>query len=428
MSLSVNNPSFVKVDASAFDRSAGSSSMSSESANAHAPGASVSNTPLRIDNSRFSPNEVMIPGAALAKLFDMLEQIFKTIREMVAGKDLMPAALPDLGKSPEGTPQERNLPANAEAGKPLRDLGNKLPAKPDAGKQANLPGAGRLLGESDPVKPLDMQDLSKLLGKPEAGKPVNLQGADGLQVKTDAGKQLEFPDAGKLPTTRDVPQPPVKPQLSELPVVNHDVRQKSLAVSYPTTTKPDGTVTSDAKANINVHVNVNCHCPDTRVSPQGGLKPRLATDFVSIPDALAQPDAKIDVTPKAEDKAKADHHHEVTQTVKRLVERELQPGETPKAKDEAKADHHHEVTQTVKRLVERELQPGETPKAEDEAKADHHHEVTQTIKREVKQDLQPGAPRPVPEPPVLPLTSPGPAEDYFEQGDWRFNTPSVFRP
>ncbi|MGR3890447.1 hypothetical protein, partial [Pseudomonas sp. 1152_12] len=275
MSLSVNHPSFVKADASAFDRNAGSSSNSSESTNAHAPGTSVSNTPLRIDNARFSPNEVMIPGAALAKLFDMLEQIFKTIREMVAGKDLMPAALPDLGKSPEGVPQVRNLPADADAGTQLRDLG------------------------------------SKLLGKPDAGHPVNSPGTEGLQVKTDAGEQLDFPDSGKLPAVRDVPQPPVKPQPSDLPVVSHDARQQSLTVSYPTTTKADGTVISDAKANINVHVSVNCHCPDSRVSAQSGLRPRLATDFVSIPDALPQPDAKIDVTPKVKDEAKADHQHEV---------------------------------------------------------------------------------------------------------------------
>ena len=433
MSLSVNNPSFVKFDAPVLDQKEVSPSKTGERSNAQAPGTNVSHTPLRIDNSPFSPNEVMIPGVALAKLFDMLEQIFKTIREMVAGKDLTPTPLPDVGKSTESKMDVRNLPANADAGKQLQDLGKLLGksgadkpsdkpvadgllGKSGADKQANMPSVDGAPGKSGVDKSLDMQDLSTLLGKSGTDKQANMPGAGRLLGETDAGTQL------------NTPQPRVKPQAIDLPEIKHDASKQTLTVSYPPTTKLDGTVNNDARAGVNVHVNVNCHCTDTKVSADGVVVSKQVSGQLPMPDAGPQlvhqqetrtskkQDLQPGVPPKADDKVEPDLQPKETQVGK---DKNAQPGVPPKATDTIKPDHQHphqhphQESQTVK---VKPAQPGGSP--------DATVETTAQLKPSVVPDR---APRPAPDSRVLPLTSPGPDEDYFAQEDGRLNSAPMFR-
>lgn len=288
MSLSVNNPSLVKVDASALDRTPVSPPNVGGDFNAQAAGLNPSSTRVHNDVSRLSPGEVMIPGAALTKLFDMLEMIFKAMREMMSGKNLMPATLPDSAPLPDVKPGVRNLPVSSDAAKQLnmpgaaRLLGNKpadMPVKPDAGKPADRP-----------VKP-DADKRSDVQVKPDAGKQADVKvKADAdkqadVQVKADADKQADVlvkPDAGK-------------------PVNVPDARRQQLTVPSPPAPRSDVTVTNDAKTNVHLSVNVNsCHCPDTKVSPDGGLMPRSTVTTTVIPTNKtdAQPGVTITVTPR----------------------------------------------------------------------------------------------------------------------------------
>ncbi|MFL1503802.1 hypothetical protein ACI77N_21875, partial [Pseudomonas sp. S191] len=164
MSLSVNNPSLVKIDVPSLDRNAVSASKVGGGDNTQAPSSNANITPLHNDSSRFSPNEVMIPGAALTKLFDMLEMVFKAMREMVYGKNLTPDTLTGSGQLPNGKPQVLGLPANA-----------------DAVRQPNMPGAGRLLGNSETGKQANVPLNA------EAGKQAN------VPVNAEIGKKVNVP-------------------------------------------------------------------------------------------------------------------------------------------------------------------------------------------------------------------------------------------
>lgn len=292
MSVSVNNPSLVKIDASALDRHSLLLSKAGESSNLRRLGETVSPTPLHNDKSRFSPNEVMIPGAALTKLFDMLEMVFKTMREMLSGKDLMPAVLPD----------SRQVPVKPEVHEP--------PAKLDVGK---------------------------LLVKPEADKLLQKLNASDQPVKLDVGKLPVKPEAEKPLQKLNVNEPTVKLDLSKLSVATDrtdssavlpDLRKLHL---MPTLPKPEVSVTNDAKANVHVNVNVShCHCPDMKVPADNRPSPRVTPS--------PRPDMRLDIAPKP------DHHQPGVTPHPRA---EVKPGDqlrvVPNPKAEVKPQGPHKL-------------------------------------------------------------------------------------
>jgi hypothetical protein len=237
MSLSVNNLPQVKVDAPSVDRSSVSPSRSDTSPPPQAHGTHISNTPARTDNVRPSPNEVMIPGAALNKLFDMLELVLKTMRDMVSGRDLTPAVLVDPGKF--------SLRSDVRE-KPVQQDSGKLPVKLDAREQG-----------------------------------VKAE-TNTLPVKPDAREKSVMPDAGHLP---------VRPQWTDRPAVTPD---EDVVPLFPPMPEPDVTVNNNSKADVHLSVNVgHCHCDD-----KGGLpdRRRRAND-VPRPDAEHRPGRRTDAAP-----------------------------------------------------------------------------------------------------------------------------------
>lgn len=104
MSLSINNSPFVKVDTSPMERPvlpATATGVNQTASSHHSAGVHV---PVRNDNAKGAQNEVIFNSGAFTKLFDMLELVFKTMREMFAGKNITPDVLPDAERSPKVKP------------------------------------------------------------------------------------------------------------------------------------------------------------------------------------------------------------------------------------------------------------------------------------------------------------------------------------
>ncbi|MBA1431563.1 hypothetical protein, partial [Pseudomonas orientalis] len=118
MSMSINTPPLVKVEQQAV-----SNNKVNLKPTAQPLGTTTLQTPLRPDNT------VVTPETALRQLFDMLEGIFKAMRDIFSGK---PPVKPDSGK----------LPIEPDTSKELikPDTG-KLPVKPDSSKELIKPDA-----------------------------------------------------------------------------------------------------------------------------------------------------------------------------------------------------------------------------------------------------------------------------------------------
>jgi hypothetical protein len=252
MSISIHTPSMIKVDTSTLDKPAISNNKLSVRPNAQSLGATVPQASLRADDTQGVGNAAITPEAALGQLFDMLEGIFKAMRDLFSGKT---AIKPDSGK----------LPVKPDAAKELvKPDAGRLPVLPDTKKELVKPNAGKL-----PVLP----DTKKELVKPDAGK---------LPVLPDTNKELVKPDAGMLP---------VLPQPGDSPVIVPDRNKPHPVPSLPTVPKP-ASVNNDPKSNVQVNVVVNCHCPDGKVTPD-----RLPAQKVST-DARPQPPVLPDVKPQ----------------------------------------------------------------------------------------------------------------------------------
>ena len=234
MSMSINTPPAVKVDASAFDQQKISTNNVIVKPNAQPQGATLLQSSLRSDDTLGLGNTVITPETALKQLFDMLEGIFRAMRDIFAGRTAMK---PDSGK----------LPIALDAGKEL--------VKPDAGKLPAVPNA------------------LKELVKPDAGK---------LPAVPDAPKALVKPDAPKLT---------VLPQPGDVPVNVPDGKKLRPMPFSPTVPRPETSVNNDPKTNVNVNVVLShCHCPDGTVLPDRLPKPWVSTDIRPQPAVL--PDAR----------------------------------------------------------------------------------------------------------------------------------------
>ncbi len=86
MSLSVNNPTLATV-ARSHRHAELMDSKNCVKAGFGAPAPSSSGVAMRTDNLKFNSGDAAVSAGALTKLFDMLEAVFKSMREMFSGRD-----------------------------------------------------------------------------------------------------------------------------------------------------------------------------------------------------------------------------------------------------------------------------------------------------------------------------------------------------
>ncbi|AZF16955.1 hypothetical protein [Pseudomonas sp. R3-18-08] len=290
MSMSIHTPPLVRGDTSGLDQPTVSNNKLIVKPNAQTPGATVLQTSLRLDDTQGLRNTALTPETALRQLFDMLEGIFRTMRDIFSGKTTIK---PDPDKQPVA-------PDTKELVKP--DAG-KLPVLPDAPKELIKPDAGKLPVLPDAPKELIKPDAGKLPVLPVAPKELIKPDAGKLPVLPDARKELVKPDAGKLPVLPDSRKELVKPdaatvrvlpQPADVSVIVPDGNKPRPSPFPPTVPKPEISVNNDPKTNVQVNVVLNhCHCPDGKVSPDRLPIPRVSTDTRPqppiLPDAQPQP-------------------------------------------------------------------------------------------------------------------------------------------
>ncbi|MBA5955942.1 hypothetical protein GIB64_00730 [Pseudomonas lactis] len=164
MSLSVNNSPFVKVDTSPL-----SGQLPTPLKVDMQPKPPTSHFNLNPASARNENSEVMVSATALTRVFDMLEQFFKSMREMLLGKSVTP----DL----EAKDQPVKPGTTDQAVKPNA---KDQPVKPGTADQAVKPDA-----KDQPVKPGTTDQAVKPNAKDQPMKP----GTTDQAVKPNAKDQ-----------------------------------------------------------------------------------------------------------------------------------------------------------------------------------------------------------------------------------------------
>lgn len=363
---------------------------------------------LRPDISRAPHGEMMINAGAFSKLFDMLEQVFKTMREMVSGRNMTPALATHSDKTPKHTPDMTTLlkgkadPAQLTA--VTSDTTTQLKAKADPGK---LPQAAPAM-------------MTQLKAKAE---PAQL-----TAVTSDATTQLKAKaEPATLPgTTPDLAtQLKVKVEPGTTPRATSDTtNQLTVKVDKGTLQSvpvPHVNVSNDSNAQVKVELNIgNCHCPDTHVERDGGGVNPLS---VPTPGVTPQPDAKVppirpevrlnahplhrlDVTPRHDTKLPDTKLSDTKLLDTKLSDAKLSDSKAPDAKvtspSKAKSSGIHPGA--LHRLESTPL-PGTTPRPDTKT-------VTSTDNRQ--KDI------PDQSKPEADVTSPGPAENETDFKGWAF--------
>ena len=100
MSLSINHSPFLNVDTTSTGRQSSSTSTAVRQSGTSGGNAFATPTALRHDHFKVANNEVTIDAGGFSRLIDMLEQVFKTMREILSGKNSAPGAFPTQYKPP----------------------------------------------------------------------------------------------------------------------------------------------------------------------------------------------------------------------------------------------------------------------------------------------------------------------------------------
>ncbi|WP_409519541.1 hypothetical protein, partial [Pseudomonas sp.] len=168
MSLSVNNSPFVKVDTSPL-----SGQLPTPLKVDMQPKPPTSHFNLNPASARNENSEVMVSATALTRVFDMLEQFFKSMREMLLGKSVTPdLEAKDQPVKPATTDQAVKLNAKDQPVKPgttdqaMKPDAKDLPVKPGTTDQAMKPDA-----KDQPVKPGTTDQSVKPNAKDQPVKP-----------------------------------------------------------------------------------------------------------------------------------------------------------------------------------------------------------------------------------------------------------------
>ncbi|MBN2975841.1 hypothetical protein BFW88_18375 [Pseudomonas fluorescens] len=99
MSVSFNNRPHVNVEQFSLGNKSVAPAKSTGNSNVQSSGIVTSQAGVRDEKLPVLNNQVMVPGAAFTKLFDMLEQIFSAMREMFMGPKTAPVIVPESNKS-----------------------------------------------------------------------------------------------------------------------------------------------------------------------------------------------------------------------------------------------------------------------------------------------------------------------------------------
>ncbi|MPR05222.1 hypothetical protein F0169_25990, partial [Pseudomonas sp. MAFF 212408] len=176
MTLSINTPAFVKFDTTPMATPAALAMNASGSA---VPTSSSQAAPIapRQDALQVPQGNVTISASSLSKLFDMLEQMFKTMREMFAGKDITPDVLPGADKVPKLKVDGADQP------KVKVDIGLLPKVKVDGADQSKVKADVGLL----PKVKVDGADQPKIKVDIDLSPKVKVDGADQAKVKPDTG-------------------------------------------------------------------------------------------------------------------------------------------------------------------------------------------------------------------------------------------------
>ncbi|WP_147296021.1 hypothetical protein [Pseudomonas fluorescens] len=372
MSLSINNSPSMKLDTARDEVPSSTPSKSSLPLSTSKTDSAWTSSALFPDNARTTRGEMMISAGALSKLFDMLEQVFKSMREVILGKNVTPQP---------AIPSDKALKATPDSSDPLK-------MKADA---ATLPKAS-----SDSADPQKM--------KADAGTLPRTTSAstDPQKVKvnadpSDTTSELKVKiDHGLLPGTSHKPTSHV-----------------STAVPVPSVN-----VSNDSNAQVKVELNIGrCHCPDTPVEhDRGRLKtvPDAAPNPVPMPKAevTPQPEARVpDTKPGVQPKPALIPKAEVTPQPEARVP-DTKPGVQPKPalipkaevtpQPEVKVPGSHPG---VLHKPEPVPLPGVVPQPD----------MKVVPPTDTKPTVTPDQPKPEPD-----VTSPGPAEKDNDLKGWSF--------
>jgi len=113
MSLTINHSPFLNVDTTATGRHSSSTSTAIHQSGTSGGNALATPVALRHDHFKVSNNAMTIDAGGFSRLIDMLEQVFKTMREMLSGKNSAPGALPTPYKPPAAPVDARQLPVHS---------------------------------------------------------------------------------------------------------------------------------------------------------------------------------------------------------------------------------------------------------------------------------------------------------------------------
>ncbi|KTC44021.1 hypothetical protein AO262_32890 [Pseudomonas fluorescens ABAC62] len=118
MSVSINSSRPVNVDISSLDQTSSTSRKTDVSLPAAIPSAQTRPALPSNDPAAALKADGMLASGALIKLFDMLDMVFKALREMLSGRSIQPGLSPEPAKRPGNTPDVREQPVKPEARQP----------------------------------------------------------------------------------------------------------------------------------------------------------------------------------------------------------------------------------------------------------------------------------------------------------------------
>ncbi|MGB3126338.1 MAG: hypothetical protein WBB95_21210 [Pseudomonas sp.] len=180
MSLSISTPAFVNVDNGRNDHASHTPAPINSPSIAHAPSQDLFSTPK---------GDITVDSGTLSKLFDMLELVFKALRDMFAGKQAKSAVLLDNANVSIVKPAASELPLAAKTvellavkPQPIKQPAVASPApKPDTAltdvaKADNLPVTtlGELKHTLSPTLPLAPKPEVSVTNDSKANVQVNV--------------------------------------------------------------------------------------------------------------------------------------------------------------------------------------------------------------------------------------------------------------
>ncbi|SEC91341.1 hypothetical protein FIV41_17925 [Pseudomonas marginalis] len=368
---------------------------------------------LRHDVARAPHGEMMINAGAFSKLFDMLEQVFKTMREMVSVRNMTPALTTHSDKTPKHTPDMTTLlKAKAEPAKlpgTTPDLATQLKVK---GEPGTTPRA-----TSDTTNQLTVKvDKGTLQSVPVPR--VNVSNDSNAQVKVELNiGNCHCPDThverdGGRVNPPSVPTPGVTPQPdAKVPPIRPEVRLNAHPVHRLDVTPRHDTKMPDNRATDTKLPDTKLpgtKVPDTKLP--GTKVPDTKVPDAKVPDAKVPdtkvPDAKVPDTKVPDAKVPDAKVPDAKVPDTKVPDAKVPDTKAPDAKvtppSKAKSSGIHPGA--LHRLESTPL-PGTTPQSDTKA-------VTST---DNKQKDIPDQPKPEAD-----VTSPGPAENETDFKGWAF--------